>query len=95
MGCGASKTFPGGRPTVAELRKQYGPVAQDGTNAADPDAAAPGTKFLRSGASLKKVIETNAVLVVVRVRPRNERQPTRCTRMSKPLHGYFPGAGDA
>ena len=26
------------------------------------------------------------------VRPRNERQPTR---MSKPLHGYFPGAGDA
>ena len=74
MGCGASKTFPGGRPTVAELRKQYGPVAQDGTNAADPDAAAPGTKFLRSGASLKKVIETNAVLVVVRVRPRNERE---------------------
>lgn len=72
MGCGASKVSAG-RPSVAELRKRYA------TNAAavaahDPDAAAPGSKFLRSGASLKKVIETNSVLVVVRVRPLNQRE---------------------
>ena len=72
MGCGASRIFPGGRPSVKALRTKYGDP--DSELGADPDATAAASKFLRSGASLKRIIETNSVLVVVRVRPLNTRE---------------------
>ncbi|KAL1500400.1 hypothetical protein AB1Y20_013057 [Prymnesium parvum] len=81
MGCGASKkskvdagftaTRGGRKPPLAELRAQHLPSPAEKH---DPDAAAPGKKFLRSGASLKRVIEQNSVLVVARVRPLNQRE---------------------
>ena len=66
-----SRDKPSGRPSLAELQAQYMPPPGESS---DPDAVAPGHAFLRSGLSLKKVIEKNAVLVVTRVRPPNKRE---------------------
>lgn len=62
---------PGARPSLEALRNQYQPGA---TADVDRDKAAPARPFLRSGSSLKRVIEKNAVLVVTRVRPLNQRE---------------------
>jgi len=58
---------------VEELRKKF-VVDSPGQADDDPANAVPAGKFLRSGASLKGLIETNAVLVVVRVRPLSKKE---------------------
>jgi hypothetical protein len=83
MGCGGSKSAvlpvvgggsSGARPTVEALRNKY---SWDGdASKADPDTAVPGAKFLRSGQSLKRILDANSVLVVVRMRPLNQREKT-------------------
>jgi hypothetical protein len=72
MGCGASKVGIGGRPTITQLRQKFDANNRD--NAANDPDAVPASKFLRSGASLKRIIETNSVLVVVRVRPLSQKE---------------------
>ena len=73
MGCGGSTAVrPADRPTIETLRAKHGGDSEASIN--DPDAAAPGGKYLRSGASLKKLLENNAVLVVTRVRPLNDKE---------------------
>ena len=61
MGCGASK-ITGDKKAFLDARR----AKHHKDEAPDPDAAAKGCKFLRSGVSLKRIIEKNSVLVVVR-----------------------------
>ena len=69
MGCGASKITGDKKAFLDALRAKH-----HKDEAPDPDAAAKGCKFLRSGVSLKRIIEKNSVLVVVRVRPLSEKE---------------------
>ena len=69
MGCGASKITGDKKAFLDALRAKH-----HKDEAPDPDAAAKGCKFLRSGVSLKRIIEKNSVLVVVRVRPLSDRE---------------------
>jgi len=83
MGCGCStgKVAPDagtltkkggkGRPTVVELRTRHLPADEGDAN---KEVCAEGNRFLRSGQSLKQIIDKNAVLVVARVRPLNKRE---------------------
>mmetsp|Transcript_4170 Transcript_4170/g.10011 ORF Transcript_4170/g.10011 Transcript_4170/m.10011 type:complete len:439 (+) Transcript_4170:192-1508(+) len=82
MGCGCSKVLPAGRPSVEELRKKFG---ADSSGQPDEDGldAVPAAQFLRSGASLKGLLETNAVLVVVRVRPLSQKEKDKDKGNSK------------
>ena len=69
MGCGSSKITGDKKAFLDALRAKH-----HKDEAPDPDAAAKGCKFLRSGVSLKRIIEKNSVLVVVRVRPLSEHE---------------------
>lgn len=62
-------------------------------------SAAPGARFLRSGASLERMLDTNAVLVVVRVRPLNKRETeagsAECIRIESSTMLTIDAAGTA
>ena len=63
MGCGSSKITGDKKAFLDALRAKH-----HKDEAPDPDAAAKGCKFLRSGVSLKRIIEKNSVLVRRRAR---------------------------
>ncbi|KAL3914711.1 MAG: hypothetical protein SGPRY_007532 [Prymnesium sp.] len=60
-----------GKPTLLQLQLQF---KRDETPSKDPDAEAPAHHLLRSGLSLKRIIDENSVLVTVRIRPHNARE---------------------
>jgi kinesin family protein 3/17 len=65
----------GKRPTLAELRKQFGAQSdKPSAGRAQFGADAKADKTLRSGASCLNIIEKNGVLVAVRARPLNSRE---------------------